>query len=809
MLPVVDCRDAYLYVQKDGDREKTGIDDYTMRPAKEFGTGFIEISNVKADLDPLRSASAKERSDPKASNFRFEADITADRDLKPVFALLTFVSEGSVGTWFIPIGRLEQSTLKHVVVAFHDRVDSVGRLHVFVEGAELKSSQVRQAYDVRAYYSSLVQKAGPSALELLKLNESFPYVLSNDGRLLAALRDRDTYYAIVVYDLDGKKVLCEIKTEDHETTISRLTWVSDHELVYLSASGWVWNYGWYRQRSELMLLDVRSGRTRKLDDKVSQIVMSLHEHPETLVLAQSGSFYKYDIRTGRSWDLENPDGGEFIFDEQGNTRIHFRVDGVHEDFQFRPRAKAPWEEMDSHVKTPGLRFNFGAKDALERVADILAISPDGDTLYLSSRLNRDVYELDAFSMSEGVIKKTIAANPKYDLSDTDFGLTRLLFRKHSGELLGMIYQGERPEVIWLDAKFKEVQHALDAAFPDHVNLPLDWSNDGGTFIYFSMSDRDPGTYYIFRPAQGMLAPLLSLGERLKGRNLAATEAFDFQARDGAAVHAYITYPSAASGPVPLVVDIHGGPMVRDTWGFDAERQFLAARGYAVLQVNYRGSSGFGAKYQAAGLKARLDTVVIDDVADGTRHVIQQGRVDPARVAVMGGSFGGWATYMCLIRYPELYRAGVVTCGVAHWRNFLKKDRWQDSREYSYVFWRALLEGQDFKNDEPIIDPYLRAGEIKQPIYILQGGNDPVVDADEAQMMAKRLQSTNPQVEFLLFPNAGHSESQWSFTDKVRRLNETASFLDRQLKAGAAPSADSAKSPGAASAPAATGPVSAH
>lgn len=558
----------------------------------------------------------------------------------------------------------------------------------------------------------MVQDAGPSALELLKLNGVFPYVISNEGRLLAALRDRDTNYAVVVYELDARKVLCEVKTDDHETAISGLTWVSDHELVYVSASGWVWNYyGRFRSRSDLMLLDVRSGRTTKLADKVDQIIESLHEHPDTLVLAQGGSFFKFDIRTLRSWDLENPEGGEFIFDDRGNTRVHIRLDGDHEEFRFRPHANSAWEELDSCVKTPGLRFNFGAKGLLDRVADILAVAPDGDTLYISTRLNRDVYQLDAFSMSEGVIKKTIAAHPKYDLSDSDNGITKLLFRKHSAELLGMIYQAERPEVIWLDAKFKAVQNALDSTFPDHVNLPVDWSEDGSTFVYFSMSDRDPGTFYIFRPGQGMLTPLLSLGEHLKGRKLATTEAFDFTAREGATVHAYITYPPAASAPVPLVVDIHGGPMVRDGWGFDAERQFLAARGYAVLQVNYRGSSGFGAKYQAAGLKARLDTVVIDDVADGTRHVVQQGRVDPRRVAVIGASFGGWATYMSLIRYPELYRAGVVTCGVAHWRNFLKKDRWQSSRQFSYVFWGALLDGLDFKNDEPIIDPYARAGEI--------------------------------------------------------------------------------------------------
>jgi pimeloyl-ACP methyl ester carboxylesterase len=812
MLPAVDCSDKYLYVQKDGHKEKTGFANYTFRTASGFGDGFVEINNVKTDLDPLKSATGKERSRPDAVNFRFDADITPDRDLNPAFAVLTFVSEGSVGSWFIPIGHLRQSTPKHVAVAFHDRVDSVGRLHVFAQGAEVKSTLVRQAYDVRTYYASLVKEAGPSALELLKLNQVFPYVLSNNGRLLATLRDRDTYYAIVVYDLDARRALCEIKTDDHETTISGLTWVSDHEVAYVSAKGWALNsnrytYTWSRLSRELMLLDVLAGKATKIEDNVDQIIRSLPKHPETLVLVESKPNQGVALLQIRHPDTAELGSGESrgrqtsfltIVATQGFTCASV---GAMRSFVVGREQGSSWEELDSYVKTPGLRFNFGAKGMLDRVAEILAVGSDGDTLYISTRLNSDVFQLDAFSMSEGVIKKTIAAHPKYDLSDSDNGITRLLFRKHSSDVIGIIFQGERPEVIWLDPKFKEVQHALDATFPDHVNLPVDWAEDGSTFIYFSVSDRDPGTYYIFRPVQGVLAPLLSQGEHLKGKKLASTEAFDFKARDGATVHAYITYPPTATGPFPLVVDVHGGPMLRDGWGFDPERQFLAARGYAVLQVNYRGSSGFGAKYQAAGLKSRLDTVVIDDIADGTRHVIAQGRVDSTRVAVIGASFGGWATYMSLIRYPELYRTGVVTCGIAHWRNFLKKDRWQSSREFSYAFWRDLLDGQDFKNDEPIIDPYARAGEIKQPIYILQGENDPVVDLEEAQMMVKKLQDTNSQVEFLTFPNTGHTADQWSFTNKVRRLNETAIFLDRQLKAGAQnPTSDAASHAAASDGP---------
>jgi dienelactone hydrolase len=810
LLPVVDCSDVYLYVLKDGHKKQTGYEDYTIQPAAAFGAGFVEIQKVEVDLDPLRNASASDRAKPDSLNFRYEADLSSDRDLGQCYALLTFVAKGSVGTWFVPIGRLHKAVPKHVKVAFRDRVDVVGSLHVFSEGAEIQSTQIRKSYNVREYYASLIRGSPePSALELLKTDYVYPHVLSNDGRRLATIRDRDTHYSLVVYDLNAKKLLCDVTVGKFEDEVSDLTWVSDHELAYVSKRELRYQYFWatYMYR-ELMLLDVDSGKTEKLEDEVDDIIMSLRKQPEVLVLSQSrygpGTwFIKFNVRTRRDSDLEQPDGGFFMFDDLGNSRLHYLYEGAKAEFEFRPTPGSSWKRLDARVKTPGLKFDLPAQNILDRVADIHSVGPDGDILYISSRLNSDVFQLAAFSMSEGVVKRTIAAHPTYDLTNGDFGMARLLFRKGSSEIIGMIYEAEKPGVIWLDPGFKAVQEAMDKTFADHVNLPIDWAEDGSTFIFFSTSDRDPGTYYVFRPLQSTLMPLLVLGDRLKGKKMARTESHDFAARDGALIHAYVTYPPDPSpGPLPLVVDIHGGPMVRDVWGFDAETQFLATRGYVVLQVNYRGSSGYGAKYQSAGLRARLDTVVIDDIADGVRHLLKEGKVDPSRVGVIGASFGGWATYMSLIRYPDLYRTGVAISAISHWRNFLKKDRWRPDRHVSYAFWRSLLERQNFSTDEPLIDPYLRAGELKQPIDIMHGQYDGVVDVDEAKMMIKTLQKTNAQVESILFPYAGHTYDEWGFFDKVRRLNEIGDFLDRHLKtASIAVPASSGPAPGPTPGPA--------
>lgn len=791
-LPIVDCNDGNLYVIKNGRKKQTGYGDYTITSAAAFGAGFIEMGNVSVDLDPLKNADVKDRAVPRSVNFRYEADIASDRDMRQCYSLLIFLAKGSVGTWFVPIGRLHKGVPKHVKIAFHDRVDAVGSLHVFSEGAEIQSSQIHKPYDVREYYASLIRGSPePSALELLKTSEIFPHVLSNDGRLLATIRDRDTRLSLVVYDVAAVKLLCDVTVGDFDDYIQNLTWVSDHELAYVSHPSFRHRAAY--ERRGLMLLDVNSGKSEKIADDINSILLSLKKQPEILFLVEydprMGTLIStYNVRTRRRTKWQDVETGTSAFDDSGIARVNWLVDGDKTTYEIKPTRQSSWRNLDAWVKTPGLRFDTTSRNLLDRVTDIHSIGPDGDILYISSRLNTDVFQLAAFSMSEGIIKQTIASHPKYDLTNRDFGMTRLLFRKGSSKLIGIIYEAEKPAVIWLEPEFRAVQQAMDRTLSDHVNLPIDWSEDGSTFVYFSSSDCDPGTYYVFRPKQSVLMPILVLGERLNGKAMAKTVPIDFTARDGAVIHAYVTYPpGAGAGLAPLVVDIHGGPMARDVWEFNAEVQFLATRGYVVLQVNYRGSSGYGAKYQNAGLRARLDTVVIDDIADGVRYLVREGKVDPARVGVIGASFGGWATYMSLIRYPDLYRTGVAVSAISHWRNFLRKDRFLSGRRASYVFWRSLLDRQDFKTDEPLIDPYLRAAEIRQPICIIHGEKDLVVDVEEAKMMAEALQKTNTQVESLIVPYVGHTYDEWSLYDNVRRLNTISEFLDRHLKS-APPSA---------------------
>lgn len=782
LLPIATCSRDSLQVLLDGRRRTADTVEYQVFPGPDFGPGFVELRAVEADLDPLRDAPVKERTHPSAIRFRYRAELVADRELNHCYGLLTFTAGGSVGTHLVPIGRLAAGRVEAIEAELRSQVDSVGSLHIFSQGVEVRSTDHPEPYSSEAYFAALVRDVrGIPAAELLKLERVFPHELSADGRTLATLREDGAKRQLIAYDLAAMKLLCQTPVAEVDELVRDLTWISEHELVYV-AEEQLRSKG----RTRLHLLDTRTGTTRVLLDDVYAIMASLPDTPEVLVLYRArwghGAWtIKYNVRTGDTFDLQELGYGYSYFDRFGNDRVRVRFDGDAVTYYVRTEAGARWRELDEIVRQPGLHFNQRGAQLLDRVVDFHSIGPDGDTLYVSSRLGTDRFELAAFSLSEGVIKQTIAKHPRYDLTSSDGGLARLLFAKDSPQLLGMIYEAGKPEVVWLDPNFAAVQRRMDESLPDHVNLPIDWSRDGSTFVYFTSSDQDPGTYHVFRPLEGRLVPLLVLSDRLKGRKLARTVPIRFPARDGVSIPGYLTRPTEpGDGPPPLLVRVHGGPMVRDSWTFDATNQFFASRGYAVLQVNYRGSSGYGAAFQNAGLRARLDTVVLDDIADGVRQLIERGEADPQRVVIMGASFGGWATYLSLIKYPELYRAGVAISAIANWRKTLRDDRWRFDNKIAYAFWKSVLDRESFAEDEKFIDPLLRAGELKQPVYIMHGEYDWIVSPTEAKLMLEALRRHNPQVEARSFVQASHN--YWPFADQVVRLNEAARFFDRHLEA---------------------------
>lgn len=766
LYPVLGRKEFALYVRKDDDRVRTPYEGLDLKPATSFAPGFATVTNLVINLNPPASASTKE----KPVFFQFDADVTSDEKVRDAYAILPFVVKGSVCTELLSIGSLSPQKTRHVHFDGGDKVDAVGFLHIFTAGSEIASTQVPKPYDPVAYFAGLKSKSqGISAAELCKSKEQYPMKLSLDGNFLACILNRDTHFAAVVYDLTTMKISSETDLGDLHDPIEYLNWVSENQLIYI-------------KKENLYLLDIGTKKVKKLQSHTIRIVTVLPQNPHQVVIVKSDNgtwFVKYDVLEDKV--ISTYDENEncyLLLTRQGDARVKWYIEHDRFYYFYRPTPTAGWKSLDESVKQAGLHFNIKGDESIDRTAEIHSLSPSGDLLYISTRSSSDKFELAAFNMKEGSIKQVIARHPKYDIGGDEYDISRLLYRKRTGQLIGLVYDEEKPRVVWLDPNFSSAQHLIDLSVPNHTNFPVDYTDDGSTFLFFSSSDKDPGIYYILRPKTGALITVLSKSGYLEGKTLADTLPFDFKARDGATIHAYLTEPVEKSNvPPPLIVDIHGGPAARDIWTFSPSVQFFTSRGYAVLQVNYRGSSGYGAAYQKAGLRARLDTVVIDDVADGVKYLISEHKVDSTRIGVTGGSFGGYSAYMSLIKYPDLYRAGVAIAAVSHWAT-LEHGGWYD-RNFGFTYMRNLAGGEHFSENEKFIDPYLRAREIKQPIYIMHGDFDDTVAPEQAEMMYKALKKTNEHVKYMRFPNSSHQN--WGLSDRITLLNEEGDFFAENLK----------------------------
>jgi dipeptidyl aminopeptidase/acylaminoacyl peptidase len=255
----------------------------------------------------------------------------------------------------------------------------------------------------------------------------------------------------------------------------------------------------------------------------------------------------------------------------------------------------------------------------------------------------------------------------------------------------------------------------------------------------------------------------------------------YQSRDALTIHGYLTLPlGRAPKNLPVVINPHGGPWARDTWGFNPEVQFLANRGYAVLQMNFRGSTGYGRKFWEASFK-QWGQKMQDDITDGVQWLIKQGIADPKRIAIYGGSYGGYATLAGVTFTPDLYAAAVDYVGVANMFTFMKTipPYW---KPFLDMFHEMVGDPEKDKAMMEAVSPVMHAEKIKTPLLIAQGAHDPRVNKAESDQMVEALKKRGVDVEYMVKDNEGHGfhneENRFDFYGAMEK------FLDRHLRPAA-------------------------
>ncbi|MCS6947707.1 MAG: S9 family peptidase, partial [Steroidobacteraceae bacterium] len=325
----------------------------------------------------------------------------------------------------------------------------------------------------------------------------------------------------------------------------------------------------------------------------------------------------------------------------------------------------------------------------------------------------------------------------------------LVYWPGTTRIVGVAYETDRLEIHFFDSQAAAVQRAIDAALPGRVNFWTGASRDASRMLVVSYSDVQPPRYYVFEKDAAKLVAIGDFNAKLRNRTLAPMRAVKVPGPGGVEIPGYLTVPVGRDAKnLPAVVMPHGGPYARDSWGFDPWLQLVVNRGYAVLQLNYRGSTGYGKDWFEAGYRG-WGTVMHDDITAGARWLIAQGIADPQRLCIVGASYGGYAALLGGVKEPDLYRCVVAIAPVTDLA-ILQKEAERGGR-----LLRRVVRDLTGTADLAAQSPRRRAAEMRAPVLMVHGTHDVNVAVDHAEIMARELKRAGKSVELIIVPKADH------------------------------------------------------
>lgn len=400
-----------------------------------------------------------------------------------------------------------------------------------------------------------------------------------------------------------------------------------------------------------------------------------------------------------------------------------------------------------HRDGPGAEWTelvrWGNEDALTTQA--FEFAADNRTLYFVSSVGANTAELRTFDVVTKA-EKMVAADPQFDVSN-------LIIHPISHQIQAAAFAKDRVEWKVLDPSIAADVAALAKINPGDFDL-INRDHADKTWLVSYVQDKGPVTYYSYDRSSKKGTFLFTARPKLEGLTLAEMRPVTYKARDGMTIHAYLSVPPGVEAKnLPTVINVHGGPWYRDTWGYHPEAQWLANRGYACLQINFRGSTGYGKEFINAADR-EWGGKMQDDLTDGLKWIVGQGIADPKRIAIYGGSYGGYATLAGLTFTPDLYACGVDIVGPSNlltWLNTIPP-YWEPMKP---LFYKRI--GDPAKDEEFLKSrsPLFHIDRIRVPLLIAQGANDPRVKRDESLQIRDALQKAGKTVEFMEFPDEGH------------------------------------------------------
>ena len=600
---------------------------------------------------------------------------------------------------------------------------------------------------------------------------SSSFQLSPEGAYLS-YRKKDENLKNHVYVKNTKTdEVTQVITEGEEL-VRGYGWANENRLIYVMDKGGNEDY-------HLFAVDIDGSNQKELtpyDGVKVNILAALKEDKDHMVISMNKNNpqvfdpYKINIVSGEieqlyeNEDIANPIMG-YNFDKDGNLRAFTRLKGgvnselyyAVEPGDFKLLKSIGWDDTFSIIT-----FDYASDNKHEA--------------YVISNLESDKATIYKYDLAKDEQIKKLFSQEEYDAGGMSIS------RNRNWELDYYSYEGEKSQIVPVSDYYKKLHQRLENQFPDHQFNIADETDDESQYLISVTSDKLYGKYYTYNVAKDEFKLLFDLMPQLKEEDMAEMRPISFKSRDGLQLHGYITLPEQAiqGKQVPVVVNPHGGPQgIRDSWGFNPEAQLFASRGYATLQVNFRISGGYGKEFLRSGFK-EIGRKAMDDVEDGLQYVIDEGYVHPEKVAIYGGSHGGYAVLRGLTKTPDLYTCGIDYVGVsnlftfmetipAYWKPYLPilKEIWYDPE---------IPEEKQIMEE---VSPVYHIDKIDQPLFVVQGANDPRVNIDESDQIVEKLRAKGFDTPYLVKYDEGHG-----FAKEENRMDLYRSmmgFLAEQLK----------------------------
>ncbi len=586
--------------------------------------------------------------------------------------------------------------------------------------------------------------------------------LSDDGAMLGfmepvSIDGGSPRMNVLVQSLQGSEPVGEPRRVTAETArdISNFVWKGNSTVLYEKDFNGDENF-------HVLGVNVETGKVTDLTPFPgvrASIEDDLEDDPDHILISHNQrnpevfDVYRANIHTGKL-ELVALNPGNIVgwkTDHLGHVRVGIASDGLHTTLLYR--------DNETQTFRPIITTDFRT-----------AVSPefftfDNNAFYALSNRGRDTLALVVIDPAQPDHEKVVFSVDAVDLDGAGYSRLRKVLTVAG-------YQTDKPQHHFFDEISAQRHQRIAEQLQGYDIVLQSGTRDETKYIVAAYNDKTPGSRYIYDDTLNTLSKLADINPILPEHDMASVRPIRYQSRDGLTIHGYLTLPvGGPSQNLPCVINPHGGPWARDGWGFNPEAQFLANRGFAVLQMNFRGSTGYGRQFWEASF-GQWGLSMQDDITDGVHWLIDQGIADPARIAIYGGSYGGYATLAGITRTPDLYAAAVDYVGVSNLLTFMNTIP---------PYWKPMLEkmysmvGNPEHDHERLVatSPALNAEKIQTRLFIAQGAHDPRVNKDESDQMVLALKARGVAVEYMVKDNEGHGfhndENKFEFYDRMEKF----------------------------------------